>query len=258
MFDSSGIVLAHPEQAKIMTMNVSTTDFGHYMLTQGAGSLQYEFEGSKKVAHFRRAQKKAWTIVATEPNSEFLAGVRTIQLYLIVFGFLMLGVTVFAVLIISGKVSRTINDVVSELSGSSEQFVSAASQISQTSQSVAQGASQQAASIQETSSAAEEVTAATRENKARTAALAGVMKEAGASFHVMDECMDQLVRWMTDFKHSSEKVSKIVKAIDEIAFQTNILALNAAVEAIFIRSTPTSSGLPNRAPRAMPRSFQRV
>jgi methyl-accepting chemotaxis protein len=201
------------------------------MLTQGAGSLQYEFEGSKKVAHFRRAQKKAWTIVATEPNSEFLAGVRTIQLYLIVFGFLMLGVTVFAVLIISGKVSRTINDVVSELSGSAEQFVSAASQISQTSQSVAQGASQQAASIQETSSAAEEVTAATRENKARTAALAGVMKEAGASFHVMDECMDQLVRWMTDFKHSSEKVSKIVKAIDEIAFQTNILALNAAVEA---------------------------
>lgn len=231
MIDGSGIVLAHPDQAKIMTMNLSTTDFGHDILTRGAGSLQYEFEGSKKVAHFQRSQKKAWTIVATEPINEFLAGVRTIQLYLMIFGFLMLGGTVGAVLIISGKVSRTINDVVSELSGSAEQFVAAASQISQTSQSVAHGASQLAASIQETSSAAEQVTAATRENKSRTAALAGVMKEAGASFHVMDECMDQLVRWMTDFKHSSEKVSKIVKAIDEIAFQTNILALNAAVEA---------------------------
>jgi methyl-accepting chemotaxis protein len=57
------------------------------------------------------------------------------------------------------------------------------------------------------------------------------MKEAGNSFEVMGTCMDQLVRWMADFKHSSEKVSNIIKAIDAIAFQTNILALNAAVEA---------------------------
>ncbi|HUI56938.1 MAG TPA: methyl-accepting chemotaxis protein [Bryobacteraceae bacterium] len=231
MFDGSGIVLAHPNPSKIMTLNIAKQDFGGAMMNRNAGSLQYEFEGIRKVAHFRRAQRKAWTVVATEPTGEFLAETRKIQLYLALFALLMLGGTVGAVVLIAGRVTRLINGVVSELSGSADQVVTAASQISQTSQSVAQGASEQAASIEETSSAAEEVTAVTRQNKERTATLAGVMKEAGTSFQVMDVCVDQLVRWMTDFKVSSEKVSKIVKAIDEIAFQTNILALNAAVEA---------------------------
>ena len=231
MIDGSGIVLAHPDAAKIMTLNIARTDFGREMLTKDAGSLRYEFDGARRVAHFRRSRIKTWTVVAMQPAKEFLAGVRTIQTYLALFGILLLGGTISAVLLIAGRVSRLIKDVVSELGNSSGHFAAAASQIALTAQSVAQGTSQQAAFIEETSSAAEEITGATHANKERTAALAGVMKEAGTSFQVMDDCIDQLVRWMTDFKQSSEKVSKIIKAIDEIAFQTNILALNAAVEA---------------------------
>jgi len=57
------------------------------------------------------------------------------------------------------------------------------------------------------------------------------MKKAGSSFQVMHVCVDELVRWMNDFRDSGQKISKIIKVIDDIAFQTNILALNAAVEA---------------------------
>jgi methyl-accepting chemotaxis protein len=231
MFDRAGVILAHPDSTKILNWNIAQTSFAGQMVGRDIGSLRYDFEGRNVMAHFQRFQKKGWTIVAAVPTKELLAGVRTVQFYLALFGLLTLGGALAAVLVVASRVSGLINDVVSELSGSAEQFVQAASQISQTSESVAQGASQQAASLEETSSAATEVTTVTRENKERTAALTNTMKGAAVSFQVMDGCMDQLVKWMTTFKHSSEKVSKIIETIDQIAFQTNILALNAAVEA---------------------------
>lgn len=231
LLDGAGTVLAHPDPSALLNLNVAKTDFGAEMLSRDSGSLQYLWGGTNRTAYFRHDRNKGWIICASEPTQELLAGLRSIQFYLALFGVLTLGSAIGAVLAIAARVSRLINSAVSELGGSANQFAAASAQIAQTSQSVAAGATQQAASIEETSSAAEEVTAVTRSNRERTQTLAGVMQEAGASFAVMDESMGHLVRWMSDFKQSSEKVSRIIKAIDEIAFQTNILALNAAVEA---------------------------
>jgi len=111
------------------------------------------------------------------------------------------------------------------------QTSAAADQISQSSQVLAQGASEQAASLEETSASLEELTSMTKRNadNADTAKTLAADTRRAADTGAAD--MQQMSTAMTDLQRASASVAKIVKTIDEIAFQTNILALNAAVEA---------------------------
>jgi methyl-accepting chemotaxis protein/methyl-accepting chemotaxis protein-1 (serine sensor receptor) len=118
-----------------------------------------------------------------------------------------------------------------ELLEGSQQVASASGQVASASQSLAQGSSEQAASLEETSSSTTEITAITHKNAEHTSAAAGLMTETAQLVGDANRNLDEMVRSMKDINASSEKIAKIIKVIDEIAFQTNILALNAAVEA---------------------------
>jgi methyl-accepting chemotaxis protein len=106
-----------------------------------------------------------------------------------------------------------------------------ASQVAASSQSLAQGTSQQAATLEETSSSTTEITAITRRNAENTRSVSGLMTEAAHLVGDANHNLEEMVQSMKEINTSSEKISKIIRVIDEIAFQTNILALNAAVEA---------------------------
>ena len=259
MFDASGIMVAHPDRGKILSMNTHDTDFGREMLSRGSGSLSYVFEGSARTAHFKRAHEKPWTIVAVVPDEELLAGARTIEIYLVLFGFLALAGTVAAVTYLAGRVSRVIGGSVSDLERAARQFFAASSQISGASNSLAQGASEQAASIEETSATTEEVGSITKQNTERSEKAAQLMKEAIPIVNTLNAAHKELAATIADVGASSEKVSKVIKIIDEIAFQTNILALNAAVEAaragesgLASRWWPTKFGISRTAPPMPP------
>jgi methyl-accepting chemotaxis protein len=118
-----------------------------------------------------------------------------------------------------------------DLMDGSRQVAAASGEVASASQSLAQGTSEQAATLEETSASTTEITAITRKNADNTRTVAGLMEETAQRVGDANNNLKEMVLSMNEINSSSEKISKIIRVIDEIAFQTNILALNAAVEA---------------------------
>ena len=150
-----------------------------------------------------------------------------ITVIMVLFSLAIGGVILFVVRNINASLRKAIAD----LSEGAGQVASAAGQISSSSQSLAQGASEQAASLEETSSSSEEINSMARKNAENSSAANSLVMQSQLKFEQTNHSLQSMVTAMGDIKNSSDKVSKIIKVIDEIAFQTNILALNAAVEA---------------------------
>ena len=134
-------------------------------------------------------------------------------------------------LVSAGAIARPLRQTASSLSDGATQITGATRQVSAASQSLADGASQQAASIQESSASLQELASMTQQNSehARRSNELSTQARQAAERGVSD--MRTMANAVGAIKSSSDDIAKIIKTIDEIAFQTNILALNAAVEA---------------------------
>jgi hypothetical protein len=251
LLNDLGEIVTHPKYTLKDHKNLTATEHGELarivkdrMLKGEAGSAEYVFEGVAKLVSFQplKIGGSSYVMAATCPTSESAALANSIKaksqqqasqaiaqvVAVVVIMSLLGGLVGFWTSRGISKVLKRISDV---LSVGAEQTTSAAGQVSAASQSLAEGASEQAASLEETSASLEEMASMTKRN----AETAGKVKELGSEARKAGDLgvqdMTALESAMDAIKLSSADIAKIIKTIDEIAFQTNILALNAAVEA---------------------------
>ena len=132
------------------------------------------------------------------------------------------------------SIKRTVdnlNSIFCEIDASSNQVSSGAKQVANGAQALAQGSTEQAASVEQLSSSISEIAERIKVNAStadRTSKLSATIKDNAEKGSAQ---MDEMIMAVNDINEASRNIGKIIKTIDDIAFQTNILALNAAVEA---------------------------
>jgi methyl-accepting chemotaxis protein/methyl-accepting chemotaxis protein-1 (serine sensor receptor) len=142
-------------------------------------------------------------------------------------GLVMTGVCVVAI----RRMCRTLGSVTSEMQDRARHVLVAASEVAGSAQSLSNGAVRQASAVEETSNAMRDMATMTRRNAEHSEMAAGLMTEVQRRVADSNQALETMMASMNAIRESSARVSKIIKTIDEVAFQTNILALNASVEA---------------------------
>lgn len=132
---------------------------------------------------------------------------------------------------VTRDIAGALGKITQELDEAAHQVAETASQVGGSAEALSKGASEQAASLEQTSASSQEINSMAGKNAANSKSAMEKMTETAQQILGANQNLEQMVASMNAINASSDKISKIIQVIDEIAFQTNILALNAAVEA---------------------------
>jgi methyl-accepting chemotaxis protein len=129
------------------------------------------------------------------------------------------------------KMVRSLNDMFTEINIATSHVSGGSEQIASSSQSLASGSTQQASTVEELNASTHEISEKTDHNAKIANKAAELAQTIKSKAEIGSRQMGEMTTAVNDINQASQSISKVIKVIDDIAFQTNILALNAAVEA---------------------------
>ncbi len=241
VFNRQGDMIVHPKLAgtNVLGQGEQKAMFGQMVQALddkgAAGQVRSikldDADGRAMELCYATFQPWDWVIGVAVYEDEMMAGVRKMNLT----AWLVLGLTVLVMapfgLVLSRSLAKPLKRSISALTEGAQRMSQSAATLSSSSQSLAEGSSQQAAALEETSASLEEMSSMTKKTAVDANQADGSMGQARKMVDQAGQDMELMAGSMGQIADAGREIGKIIKTIDEIAFQTNILALNAAVEA---------------------------
>lgn len=232
LFQTDGLVIAHPEKSKILNENINSYDFGKKILAEKEGILSHSSDNEERITVFKKIESAGWILAVSVARWELQAPAEKIGSILIILSISVVLAVCVLIFLIARSIIRPITRIVQGIEGSVQQLSLASGQIENIGKQLAAGTSIQASALEESSASLEETSSMTRQN-ADNAKKAGLFmqEDADPNFQIMEERVKKMGTAMQATVEAGKKTAEIVSSITSNAFQTNLLALNAAIEA---------------------------